>query len=94
MTPAAKQNPGLSRDQDVGQTSPILVVSIEDQRNFWIFGDVPQAFELLRRSPLGFFIDRREKFFAVEDKADRNDQWLPSGIGGREVGDAGGAKEP
>src|SRR5262249_43792442 len=33
------------------------------------------------------------ELFAVEDKADRNDQWLPSGIGGREVGDAGGSHQ-
>ena len=93
MTPAAKQNPGLSRDQDVGQTSPILVVSIEDQRNFWIFRDVPQAFELLRRSSLGFFIDRREKFFAIKGKANGDNQRLAAGVGCGEMSDAGGSHQ-
>jgi len=93
MAPPAKQNPGLSRDQDVGQTSPIFVVSIADQRNFWIFRDVPQAFKLVRRSSLGFFIDRREKFFAVKGKANGNNQRLAAGAGGHEMRDAGGTKE-
>src|SRR5215475_5233844 len=93
MAPAAKQYPGPSRDQDIGQTSPIFVVSIEDQRNFWIFRDVPQAFELMRRSSLGFFIDRREKFFAVKGKANGDNQRLAAGVGGREMGDAGGVNE-
>ena len=54
---AAKQNLGSSGDQQIGQTLPIFIVSIDDQRNFRILCDVPQPFELMRRNLLGFFID-------------------------------------
>src|SRR5262245_14219495 len=93
MAPAAKQYPGPSRDQDIGQTSPIFVVSIEDQRNFWIFRDVPQAFELVRRNSLGFFVDGREKFFAVKGEANGNNQRLAAGVGCSEMSDGGSANE-
>ena len=58
MSRSAKQNLGSSGDQQIGETSPIFIVSIDDQRNFRILCDVPQPFELMRRNLLGFFIDR------------------------------------
>ena len=50
-----------------------------------------KPFELLRCGALRFFVDRRIKIIAVEDKADRNDVRLTAGVAGGQMGDAGGA---
>ena len=93
MSRPAKQNLASAGDQHVGQSLPIFIVSIDDQRNFWILCDVPQAFELLRRNFFGFLIDGRINMIAVKDEANRNNQWLAAGVGRRKVGNAGGSDE-
>jgi hypothetical protein len=77
---ASKYHVSFSRDENIRQTPPVLVVTIDDQGNFWIFREVAQPFELGGRNLLGFFINRREKLFAVRNEADRDNQWLAGGI--------------
>jgi hypothetical protein len=91
MSRAAKQNLCSSGDQHVGETLPIFIVSIGDQRNFRILCDVPQPFELTWRNLFGFLINGRINTIAIEDEANRNNQWLAAGVGRRKVGNAGGS---
>jgi len=77
-------------DQHIGQPLPVFVVSIDDERNQRIFGDVSQPSEPLRRDLFRFFIDGGEKLLAVKNETDRDDVGLIGGIGCGEVGDAGG----
>jgi len=89
----AQRNFGCTTNQNVNKPPPIFIIPIDDQRYFWILCNVSQPFELLQRNLLGLFVDGREKLFAVESEADRNDQRLTLSVGRGEVGDASGAEE-
>ena len=90
----AQQNFGCTTNQNVRKPLPIFIIPIDDQRYFWILRNVSQPFELLQRNLLGLFVDGREKLFAVESEADRNDQRLAAGVSRGQMGDAGGPHEP
>ena len=92
MPLAPQKNPGSAADQNVSKTAPVILVVINDQGYLWILYDVAKSLKASRA--LGLFVDGRKKFLAVENETDRNHQRLPAGVGGGEMGDAGGADEP
>src|SRR5262249_26415065 len=80
MPLAAQKNPGSAADQNVSEPAPGILVVVHDQGYLWILCDVAKSPKASRA--LGLFVDGRKKFLAVEGKADRNNQWLPTGVGG------------
>ena len=91
MLGAAQQHASLANDQNVRKLGPILVVTVDDKRDSWILPDVSKPFQLSWGDALRFLVDGRVKVTAVEDKANRDDVWLSVGVGGCQMGDAGGA---
>jgi hypothetical protein len=90
---APRKDSRLSCDKHVSQPAPIFFVVIDDHRNLRILENIFYPLELPGRSTLGLFINGREKFFAVEGKADGNNMGLAGDIRGCKVRDASGAEQ-
>ncbi len=90
---SASQNRRGSRDKNIRQPAPLLLVAINDEGHLGIFFNVTNALETVWCHPFRLFIDSRKELFTVKGKADRNDVRLAFLIGGGKVGRTGRADE-
>ena len=93
MGDAAMDDSGATENENVSQLAPVFIVTVDDQRDVGILGDVFQPFELAGSCAFGFLVDRRKELGAVEDEADWDDVGLPGFIRGGEMGDASGTDQ-
>ena len=89
MGGAAINDSGATENENVSELAPIFFVTVDDQRDVGILGDIFYPFELAGSRAFGFLVNRRKELLAVESEADWHDVGLAGLIRGGEMGDAG-----
>lgn len=93
MPAAPGKNTGTAKNENVGELLPVFNVAIDHQGDLGIYFDISNALELARRGTFGLFVDGRVEMASVKDETDGNHMGLAGPVGGREMGDAGGANK-
>jgi hypothetical protein len=88
---ASRQDPSRPEHKNISQLGPILVVTIDHQRNSRVLADILQPFKFSRRSSFRFLVDGRKKICAVEHETNGDYVRLAKFVSGGQVADAGGA---